>query len=256
VNGVVQSYGAGVQSRAMLHMALNGDLPRPDRIIFADTQAEPEAVYAAAHEDKAAADAAGIPFDIVTLGDLKATDEWGGVFIPAFTLHPRTGSRGMLRRQCTQRFKVQPIRRRLRALGYTRVTLWLGITTDEAIRVKDSPVKWITHEYPFIDRGMNRDACDAYLRERGIAAVKSACTFCPYRSEYGWARVRANPVDWAQAVAYDLQLRDKRPQGGELYVHPARVPLGQAPIPDLSTMNGLFDDEDGFGNECEGHCGV
>jgi perosamine synthetase len=53
MTGVIQSYGAGVQSRAMLHMALEGTLPRPDRIVFADTQAEPESVYAAVTEDAA-----------------------------------------------------------------------------------------------------------------------------------------------------------------------------------------------------------
>jgi hypothetical protein len=256
VKGVIQSYGAGVQSRAMLHMALEGTLPRPDRVVFADTQAEPEAVYTAVKEDQAHADRAGIPFDIVSYGDLSATDKWGGVFIPAHTLDPNTGSKGMLRRQCTGRFKVDPIKRHLRALGYKHVTMLLGITTDESIRVKDSRVGWITNSYPFIDRDISRDDCDAYLRERGIAAVKSACVFCPYRSNYGWAKIRANPVDWAAAIAYDKAVRHKRPVGGEMFVHPDRVPLEQAGIPDLSTMIPLFDDGGGFGNECEGYCGV
>lgn len=256
MSGVVQSYGAGVQSRAMLHMSINGDLPRPDLVIFADTQAEPEAVYQAVKEDQAAAEAAGVPFHIVTEGDLSATDKWSGVFIPAFTLHPQTGSRGMLRRQCTGRFKVAPIRRHLRALGYKHVRMWLGITTDEAIRVKPSDVKWIENAYPLIERGMSREDCQAYLTEQGIAAVKSACVFCPYRSEYGWARIRANASDWKAAVEYDRQLRDKRPEAGELFIHPDRVPLEQAAIPDLSTMVSLFDGDEGFGNECEGHCGV
>lgn len=256
MNGTVHSYGAGVQSRALLHMTLEGHFPKPDRIIFADTQAEPEDVYKAAHEDKAHAEEAGIAFDIVTAGDLSATDRWGGVFIPAHTLNPRTGSKGMLRRQCTGRFKVDPIRRHLRALGYKSVRMWLGITTDEAVRMKTSNVKWIEHEYPLIDAGLSRDDCASFLVDRGISAVKSACVFCPYRSAYGWAKIRANAADWSAAVEYDRQVRHKRPAGGEMFVHPDRVPLDQASVPDLSTMRGLFDDGDGFGNECEGHCGV
>jgi hypothetical protein len=255
VTGTIHSYGAGVQSRALLHMALEGALPRPDRVVFADTQAEPEAVYAAVTEDKEHAERAGIPFDIITNGDLSATDAWGGVFIPAHTLNPSTGSKGMLRRQCTGRFKVDPIRRHLRSLGYKRATLWLGISTDEVTRVKPSTVKWITNAYPLIELGLNRDNCEAFLRERGIAAVKSACVFCPYRSEYGWAKVKANESDWMKAVEYDRALRHKRPVGGELFVHPDRVPLDQASVPDLNAMRALFD-ADGFENECEGYCGV
>ena len=256
MNVTVQSYGAGVQSRAMLHMSINGDLPKPDRIIFADTQAEPQAVYQAVEEDQEHAKRAGIPFDTVTNGDLNATDKWGGVTIPAHTLNPRTGSKGMLRRQCTHLFKVRPIRRHLRALGATRATIHLGITTDEATRMKPSNVQWITHSYPLIDRNLSREDCDAYLQRLGIAAVKSACVFCPYRSNYGWAKIRANPSDWKAAIAYDEQLRDKRPEGGELFVHPDRVPLREAQVPDLASMIPLFDDHGGFGNECEGHCGV
>ena len=256
MTGVIQSYGAGIQSRAMLHLSLNNQLTRPDRVIFADTQAEPQAVYHAVEEDQEHCRNAGIPFDTVTHGDLSATDQWGGVFIPAHTLNPSTGSKGMLRRQCTQRFKVQPIRKHLRALGYTQATMRLGITTDESIRMRDSNVQWITHSYPLIDMDWNRNDCDNYLRTLGLAAVKSACVFCPYRSNYGWAKIRANPGDWKAAIAYDEQLRQKRPQGGDLFVHPDRVPLREAQVPDLASMIPLFDDHGGFGNECEGHCGV
>ena len=256
MTGVVQSYGAGVQSRALLHMALDGRFPRPDRVIFADTQAEPQDVYRTLHEDQTTCQREGIPFDTITHGDLSATDQWGGVYVPAHTLHPTTGDRGMLRRQCTHEFKVAPIKRHLRALGYERVTLWLGITTDEAARMKPGSAKWLTHTYPLIDAGMNRTDCETYLEERGLRATKSACVFCPYRSRYGWAKVRANPRDWQAAITYDNAVRHARPDGGELFVHPDRVPLEQASIPDLSVMTSLFDDGGGFGNECEGHCGV
>jgi hypothetical protein len=252
MTGVVQSYGAGVQSRALLHMAIDGRFPRPDRVIFADTQAEPQAVYQTAHEDQATCQREGIPFDTVTTGDLSQTPATGSIFIPAFT---RNGTNGMLRRQCTDRYKITPIRRHLRALGYERVTLWLGITTDESIRMKPSHLKWITNHYPLIERGISRDDCDTYLARKGLAGTKSACVFCPYRSRYGWARVRANPTDWRAAIEYDERLREARPEAGLLYVHPDRVPLREADVPDLASMTSLFD-ADLFGNECEGHCGV
>jgi hypothetical protein len=256
VTGVVQSYGGGVQSRAMLHMSLEGLLPRPDRVVFADTMAEPEDVYRVPREDAEHAERAGIPFDLVTAGDLSDVANLKGIFIPAHALNTRNGNRGMLRRQCTGRFKVDPIKRHLRTLGYKHVTMLLGITTDESIRVKDSRVGWIDNKYPLIDAGLSRDDCARFLNERGLTAAKSACVFCPYRSNYGWAKIRENPRDWKTAVEYDREIRDQRPEGGDLFVHPDRVPLDQAGIPDLSVMTSLFDDGGGFGNECEGHCGV
>ena len=205
----VLSHGGGVQTRALLNMCLDGHFEKPDLAIFADTQAEPAEVYEAIDEDKAAAEAAGIPFEIVTNGDLKATDQWGGVFVPAFTLSER-GDKGMLRRQCTQRFKVAPIRRRLRELGVNQADLWLGISTDEIARAKPSDVQWLTHRWPLLEMELSREDCLSYLNGKGLQGAKSACTFCPYHSASEWRRIKADPDAWQQAVDYDEQLRTTR----------------------------------------------
>lgn len=248
----VLSYGAGVQTRAMLLLALDGALPKPDHVVFADTQAEPQEVYQAVEEDKAACERAGIPFRVVTHGDLSATDKWGGLFIPAFTLNER-GEGGMLRRQCTQRFKVAPIRKLVRELGATAespVEMWLGISTDEVVRVKPSDVRYAVHRWPLIELGLSRDDCVNLLSERGITPAKSACVFCPYHSASEWRRIKANPADWQAAVEYDRAIRKTRPAGGDVYVHVSRQPLEDAPIEDDSTQPGLW------GDECGGHCGI
>ena len=39
------------------------------------------------------------------------------------------------------------------------VELWLGISTDEAIRIKDSQDRWMTNRYPLIEAGMSRRDC-------------------------------------------------------------------------------------------------
>jgi hypothetical protein len=253
---VVQSYGAGVQSRALLHLAIRGVLSKPDLVIFADTMAEPEAVYRAVEEDRVFAEEAGIEFVVVSNGDLSNLGAWGdGVFVPAFTLGGPKRKRGMLMRQCTVRFKVEPINRFLRSRGVKSARILLGITVDEVVRVKVSKAQWLVNEYPLIELGWSRDDCSEFLTSLGLSAVKSACVFCPYRSELGWAKVRENFSDWDAAVRYDEALRNFRPEAGLLFVHPDRVPLREASVPDLSRVIGLFD-EDGFGNECEGHCGV
>ena len=41
----------------------------------------------------------------------------------------------------------------------TAVELWLGISTDEAIRMKPSRDRWIQNRYPLIEAGMSRRDC-------------------------------------------------------------------------------------------------
>ena len=247
----VQAYGAGVQSRALLHMAINGLIPKPDLVVFADTQAEPEDVYKAVQEDKVYAEAAGIRFEIVSYGDLSNSGAWSNsVFVPAFTLNKNTKRKGMLLRTCTQRFKIAPIRRFMRSIGINKALIWLGISTDEADRMKDSNVKWVQNFYPLIENGISRADCEKYLRELGLAVVKSACVFCPYRSDNGWAKMMENPNDWAKAVEFDEQLRDRGPKDVEWFVHRKRIPLRSVQAPESLSK------QDGFSNECEGYCGL
>ena len=246
----VQSYGAGVQSVALLHMALSGEwCSPPDLVIFADTQAEPQHVYNVVERDAALCKAHSIEFVTVSLGDLSATDRWGGLFIPAFTLNER-GDKGMLRRQCTQRFKVAPIRRELRRRGVKRCEMWLGISTDEARRARRSEVQWITHRWPLLEWGVSRDKCLAWLQKRDITAAKSACVFCPYHSDDEWLKIKGNPEDWQKAVSYDAKIRDKRPKGGEVFVHPQRVPLEHVSFENPDLQPGLWE------QECGGGCGL
>jgi len=237
-------------------MSVEGLLPRrPDRVVFADTKVEPLAIYEAVLQDMNYAQSHGIPFDVVTGGDLRERPS-GGVEIPAFTAGLDGKSRGMLRRQCTGKYKIQPIRRHLRSLGLKSVVSWIGITTDEADRMKPSDVRWVVNEWPLIEAGLSREDCAAFLRARGLAVVKSACVFCPYQGAASWARVRRTPVDWARAVEYDQTIRDERPVAGQVFVHRDRVPLAEASVPDLGTMTPLFDPEDMFSDECAGACGV
>ena len=47
------------------------------------------------------------------------------------------------------------------------VEMWLGISTDEAGRMKPSESPWISHRWPLIDGGMSRRACLAWLERHG-----------------------------------------------------------------------------------------
>ena len=235
----VQSFGGGVQSVAMLRMAIAGEIERPDLVLFGDTMAEPRGVYATVEREFANASAAGIECATVAWDDLSRPRS-GLLYAPLFTL-ANDGTQGQLLRSCTDRFKIAPIRRELRRRGVTKAELWLGMTTDEIVRVKPSPLKWVTHRWPLIEKNLRRSDCEAYLAQHGIPVTKSACVFCPYRSDAAWLAIKAVPEDWAFAVAYDERIRYKRP-GYLCFVHSSRKPLKEVILKNDGAPS-LFTDE-------------
>lgn len=256
----VLSLGAGVQSTTLALMAAHGEIgPMPDCAIFADTQDEPEAVYEHLRW-MMSPNVLPFPVHIVTAGKLSdrlfAGDEEAR--IPFFV----KGS-GIAKRQCTRNFKLRPIRRKLRELlgvgarGYVGpgwVEQWIGISTNEASRIKPSGFRFITRRDPLIEVGMSRRDCESWLRRHDYSIpCKSACKYCPYQSKAEWQA--KSPADFSASVVIDRLLRT--PENvirfhGELYVHPSRVPLDEV---DFSTW-AERGQPDLFNNECEGMCGV
>ncbi|NNV19147.1 hypothetical protein EHE22_01720 [Ochrobactrum pseudogrignonense] len=171
---------------------------------------------------------------------------------------------GMIRRQCTGDYKIVPIRRKVRELlGLTRrrspaapvAEQWIGISLDEALRMKPSFETWQTNRWPLIERGMTRNDCLRWLERHGYPLPpKSACIGCPFHSDDHWRHMRNHdPEAWADAVAVDATIRTGfHGIRGEVYLHRSAVPLDQA---DLSTAadHGQLDL---WPNECEGMCGV
>lgn len=263
------SLGAGVQSTTMALMAAHGELgPMPDCAIFADTQSEPAGVYRhLAWLER------HLPFPVyrVTAGSLR--DQ----IILAMQGKARMDARppfftlggGMLRRQCTQDFKIIPIERKVRELLGLRkgqrgpkvpvVEQWIGISTDEAMRMKPSRLTYVTHRWPLIEADMSRSDCLRWCKERQYPRpTKSACTFCPYHSNEEWRAMKADdPPSFAEAVTIDETIRPgmpgpKRPKGEAWFLHSDRVPLVDVDLMTAEDRGQL----NLFINECEGMCGV
>jgi hypothetical protein len=263
----VLSLGAGVQSTTLALMAARGEIEPPDCAIFADTGAEPVAVYQ--HLDRLTAQ---LPFAVHRvmarmgpLGDAVLAAYRGETTRtaspPFFTADPD----GMLPRQCTREAKVRPIVAAIRdMLGVVRgarvpagivVEQWLGISTDEAHRMKPAEEAWIANRWPLIEADMSRRACLRWLERAGYPKpVKSACVWCPYHDDAAWRTMKAEqPEDFAVAVAFDAAIRQgARGMNGTVYLHRSRKPLDQV---DLSTW-AERGQADLFGEECEGMCGT
>ena len=63
------------------------------------------------------------------------------------------------------------------------------------------------------------------------------------------------PELFAEAAEIDAKLRGGLAFAKEPYLHSLRMPLAQAVALDEAEM-GDGGQADGFGNECEGHCGI
>jgi hypothetical protein len=163
--------------------------------------------------------------------------------------------KGFGKRQCTGDWKIVPINRCKREiLGFTNkrvpddtVTTWIGISLDEAHRMKPSRENWNTHRWPLIEKRMKRHDCLTWMESHHFPRPsRSACVFCPYKSNEDWRETKKDPEQMRMVREVEALL----PKGE--YLHWSKQHLDEV---DLST-----DLERGqlslFGNECEGMCGV
>src|SRR6185369_294943 len=195
----VISLGAGVQSSTLALMAAEGKIqPMPVAAIFADTQNEPKAIYKYLEYLEA-----GLPFPVIrtSKGSLaeaalrvRTSKTTGQNYlkpsIPVF-MRRANGDEGMMARQCTNDYKIVMVRREIRKLiGRKRsahAVVWIGISSDEADRQKDSRVPWLTNRYPLLEMGMSRGHCLSWLEGHHCARPpKSACVYCPYHDDDYW----------------------------------------------------------------------
>lgn len=265
------SLGAGVQSSTMALMAAAGEItPMPKCAIFADTQAEPKSVYTWLDWLEKQ-----LPFPVrrVTAGSLvedalrirerkDKTGFWSPSAIPHFSIN-KDGGHGHGPRQCTYDFKLLPLAREARLVmteqGVKKCIVWIGISCDEAMRVKPSRVKYSEHRWPLIELELGRRHCLEWMARNGFPTPpRSACIFCPYHNNKEWRRLKTEePAEFERAVQFerDYQATKKttlRDKNVSFFLHSKRIPLDQV---DFST-----EEERGqinlFNNECEGMCGV
>jgi hypothetical protein len=269
----VLSLGAGVQSSTLYLMAVRGEFgdERPSVAIFADTGWEPAAVYRWLDWLEAQGREI-IPVRRVSAGNIRENTldrSRRNAQPPFYVRSPNASRETMIRRQCTKGYKIEPIWKEVRALlglaprqrapRSPAVEQWMGISMDEVVRMKDSPLPWISHRWPLVERQMDRRACLRWMASHGYPAPpKSACIGCPFHSDAQWREMRdSDPESWADAVAFDALPRcGVRGIRGEPYLHRSLRPLEEVDFstPEERGQGNLFGD--GFAEECEGLCGV
>jgi hypothetical protein len=252
--------------------------------IFADTGAEPKAVYT--HLEwlvKEIGDAFPVYIrqksniiEDLTPGQNSTGQKFASA--PFFTLND-DGSKGITRRQCTSEYKVGVVDRSIRrdVLGLeprkhipkdVAIFQYIGMSAEEGkrvvrVRARFASDLFATPVFPLFEKWMTRADCEQWLKDYGVPheTPRSACTFCPYRSDKEWIKMRDEaPEDFAQAVWLDSKIRQpglvlNRKFKSNRFVHRSCVPLGEVEFrpkhcaDPQSTLPGLAD-------ECDGMCGT
>ncbi len=121
-------------------------------------------------------------------------------------------------RQCTNDYKIQPIRKKIRQLcniTYGKhfpkdkfVDQWIGISMDEISRMKPARDKYINNVHPLIDLKMSRSDCLKWMSANAFPLPeKSACICCPFHDDKYWYFMKHNrPEEFADAVEFDKKI--------------------------------------------------
>ncbi|HEV2327371.1 MAG TPA: hypothetical protein VGY56_01130, partial [Verrucomicrobiae bacterium] len=142
--------------------------------------------------------------------------------------------------------------------GKTHCIQWIGISVDEAHRMKDSRKSYISNRWPLVEQNILRRQCLDWMAGKGYPKPpRSACVFCPYHHDNEWRRLKTEePRAFAQAVDFERRIHAAlavdETWHGTIYLHKSMKPLEQVDFRSEEEMG----QTDMFGNECEGMCGL
>lgn len=183
----ILSYGAGVNSTAIIALALLKEIPMPDYIVFSDTGAEWPHTYK--YMDYL--ESRGIKITYMTGGNKGMTlIEYCQIknFIPS-----------RMNRWCTDYWKITPIQKFAKGLD-EEFKMILGIDAGEAHRAEN---KWHKGRiFPLIEMGIDRNGCKRTIKKAGLGIPqKSGCYICPYQRKRQWIELKKHHPDlWRVAV--------------------------------------------------------
>ena len=258
----VISLGMGVQSTALYLMSSMGyKVPRADFAIFADPQAEHPKTYEILDwlldwKEK------NNGIDIIVNKDRNLYKDIVNKIpkgervasIPAFSKN----NDGLLMRQCTSEYKIQPVIKSCRKLHKLKprkrmlpTEVWLGISLDEIERMKESSLYNIKYFYPLIYHSLSRINCIEFFKSNNFPVpVKSSCVFCPYHSNKFWKEMKSNKKVWKTILKVDGIIRHNKKLREPQYLHRSCKPIEEIDFDDgqLEMFEGINCDE--------GYCGL
>jgi hypothetical protein len=247
----VLNYGGGWQTTGMLELVRQGQLPRPDRTVIADTGRERKTTWRYL-ESTARPCMAEIGLEIeVAPRSLAYVDIYahnGDLLLPVYTLT------GKLSAFCSTEWKARVVERylHLTELGHSQAeiaamtqqqvkaemkrrtsgeyTNWIGFTYDERKRIKGTEGRW----FPLVEMMITKEDNRAILETAGWPPpTSSACWMCANLDNAEWRNIReSDPDDFESACVLDEEIRenDLFNGGSGVWLHHSRVPLREADL--------------------------
>lgn len=204
------SCGGGRQSAALAVLIVQGKVPKPDIAVIVDTEREKSSTWDYYYSIlKPAMAEVGVDLKRIYKSDFATVDLYRNddLLIPAFT--NKNGTIGKFPTYCSNEWKQRVVRRYLRSVGVKQCDLYLGISINEADRMKDSGLQWLRHVYPLIDLELSVDDCIEVVRAVGWPqATPSACWMCPNQNQAEWLAMSDADFNAAQAFERKAQERD------------------------------------------------
>lgn len=256
------SYGGGVQSTAMLVLAVQGRIDF-QTALFCNVGDRAEAPETLAYVEQVAApycEANGI--ELVQLRRRWVRGERAGQAEDLWDRLTREGSRSLPipvrmsngapgTRSCTIDFKIQVMAKWHKQHGATKETpahVAIGFSTDEIERTERAHSRdYEVVEYPLLDLRIDRSACAEIIRKAGLPVPsKSSCFFCPFHSPRHWAEMRRDrPEQFWKAVELEQRLNERTTRGKDpVWLTRFNKPLDEAIA---EAQPALFSDEpEGF----------
>jgi hypothetical protein len=226
------AYGGGQATVAACVLIVREILPRPDRIIAADTGRENPSTweYLEIHI-RPLVRSIGLDVEIAPHG-LATVDLYGhngDLLLPVYT------ATGKLSAFCSNEWKTYVCQRHLRNQGVEGALSWIGFTVDESTRIKarDKSPKWPTR-YPLAELCLSKANCVEIIERYGLPVPPpSSCFMCPHKRNAEWRMIRDRyPDAFAEACRLDAEIREEDLARGNsgVWLHRSRVPLKEADL--------------------------
>jgi len=239
-------------------------VPVYDSVIFVDLGNEPEWVANQVKFVQRACKDSGINFHVLekNLYDdyLKSFGKKRLSSVPFWSVGP-DGKKAKMRRQCTIDYKIIEIQKFVRweLLGYKKGQrtrsedigaheMHIGFSNEERRRIFDSYHPFFVNRFPLVDMGYERPDTYAYnLESWGLDTKASACSICPYHTNYFYNYIKdEHPETYDSVVLLDRLLETEQPNTAiqsKLYLSRSRKRIEDL-TPDECSDGGFFSYKD------------
>jgi len=236
----VHASGGGTQSTSAICLEHAGIIPKPDIIVMVNTGRESSAAleyqkkYMMPLCEDMGVDYVIVPKEKYATYDLVGPDPdypLPGYFTEYDGRKENGDCLGKQPAYCSDKWKTEVMHRYLnerygeKELTKSGVDLWMGMSLDEANRIKYPSGKW-QKRYPLFEMLITRQMAIQIVEDYGLPTPpRSLCWMCPNRDDGMWRELKENfPEDFQRAVEHEKEIQKTWPW---LWLHKSGMPLDQ-----------------------------